>query len=775
MSHRLITPSAALTASLALAGAIFALDLITPPGLAVWVLYLLPLLLAYQWGRPAHLYVTMAVCTVLVLGLSFAMPGTELAMAIASRLLGLTALWLLTGCLAVHMRREARLSQSEDKLSLTKYMTMFDAAPIGISITDSAGQIVETNRHAERILNLPQAEHQSRTLTSPEWELLRADGSPLPHAEHPAARALTERRRIDDVEVGFVRGPGDIAWLSVTAAPVDVPGYGVLMVFHEVTERKRIQQALVESEERLRYALESTSEGLWDWDLSTGRVEYSDSWLAALGYERSATEPTIAFWKHIVHPDDRDAMQRLLDEHFAGHTQIYSCEARLRCGNGEYRYYLDRGRVVTRDAAGRPLRMIGADTDISERKAMEEALRRSEDRLSRVLNGSNDGWWDWEIATDHVYYSPRNWGMIGYAPNEVSITDDAWRDFMHPEDSLRFAALLEQLLPSRRRSFRFEARIRHRDGHYVPILMHGYVTRDAAGNAVMVSGANTDLTELKAAEDALRYLNGELEARVSARTAELAAALAKLERADKIKEEFLAAVSHELRTPLTGVLSIAEALELQLAGPLNERQLRHVRMLTQSGERLLAMIDNVLHYTNLISGRFAPRPVACHLADIGGLALCAVQSQAQQKHIQADLKVVPAGATLVTDREALLRMLTHLLENAVKFTPDNGSIGLEISAGAEGSAQFVVWDTGIGIAPAQQEHILELFTQADSSLARRFEGIGIGLAYVRRMVETLGGAFQLESAPNAGSRFVITLPAAAPPTALQPVATILEA
>ena len=174
-----------------------------------------------------------------------------------------------------------------------------------------------------------------------------------------------------------------------------------------MTEGKKTQETLVEdidalrrSEERLRLALTVASDGYWDWNVRTGEVFFSPRWLETLGYEPGDLEPHVDSWKRLVHPDDMPRVTEALDAHFEGKTPIYACENRLRTKTGVYRWNLDRGRVVSRDADGRPLRMVGIDADITLRKQAEEALRDSRERYQLLFNHMTEGFALHEIICD---------------------------------------------------------------------------------------------------------------------------------------------------------------------------------------------------------------------------------------------------------------------------------------------------------------------------------------------------------------------------------------
>jgi signal transduction histidine kinase len=286
---------------------------------------------------------------------------------------------------------------------------------------------------------------------------------------------------------------------------------------------------------------------------------------------------------------------------------------------------------------------------------------------------------------------------------------------------------------------------------------------DADGRPLRIVGTNTDITERKVAEHKLREMNLELEQRVVERTVDLRSAIAELEQANVGKDAFMAAVSHELRTPLTGILTMSEILQSQARGPLNPQQVQYVAAIHESGQRLLATVNGVLHYTSLVGGVTPLQRENCRLVELCASAVRHVGADAEARGLQIRRTISPLDVQIESDAQGIIQILKELLENAVKFTPDGGHIDVTVMAVPEEDAvRLVVADDGIGMSAAQVATLFRPFSQGEQTLARRFGGLGLGLAYVHEMVARLGGSVAVASEPGCGSRFTVTLPALMP-------------
>jgi len=265
----------------------------------------------------------------------------------------------------------------------------------------------------------------------------------------------------------------------------------------------------------------------------------------------------------------------------------------------------------------------------------------------------------------------------------------------------------------------------------------------------------------------------ELTHRVAERTAELERANAELDKASRMKSDFLSSMSHELRTPLNAIIGFSEVLHDGMAGDVTEQQREYLHDILTSGTHLLSLINDILDLSKVEAGRMELELECLPVEPTLHTALSIVREKAAAHRLTLELDVAAGIGELCADARKLKQIVYNLLSNAVKFTPDGGRVTVgarrvpaaaapAAAAPPSGTDEFVeiaVSDTGIGIAPADQARLFEAFTQIDSSLARQYEGTGLGLALVKRLVELHGGAVGLESVPGQGSTFRVWLPA----------------
>jgi len=305
--------------------------------------------------------------------------------------------------------------------------------------------------------------------------------------------------------------------------------------------------------------------------------------------------------------------------------------------------------------------------------------------------------------------------------------------------------------------------ISHRTpGHFGPISVQtagafaGFAAI-ALNNAALHQQLHDELAERSRIEAELREERAHLTVRVAEQTSALRVANQEMVQAARMKDEFMAAMSHELHTPLNTIIAMTDVLREGAYGVLNERQQRALTTVAASSRRLLSLISDVLDVARIESGKLqllAQEVDVDHLCRVA-LAQCGAVDKKQRVSYRLD----PAATTLIADERRLRQILGNLLSNAVKFTAEGGAIGLEVQVEDERDClAFTVWDTGIGIDDGDLHRLFRPFAQLDGSLSRRYEGTGLGLTIVHRLVAMHGGSLAVTSRRDEGSHFVVRVP-----------------
>ncbi len=307
---------------------------------------------------------------------------------------------------------------------------------------------------------------------------------------------------------------------------------------------------------------------------------------------------------------------------------------------------------------------------------------------------------------------------------------------------------------------------------YLPIVMLTALTDEARRHAGFAAGADDYVAKPFDADELLDRVRVWLRTRERLQSAHgrLAAERARIEqrnrelaRATQAKSEFLAAISHELRTPLNSILGFSELLLDDSSGTLlpSQRQ-RFLRNIDQSGRHLLSLVNDLLDLSKIEAGHIELSPEAFEVTTSLRAVAAGIRPLAEKKDLVLVTDVGPGVTTVYADEGRFKQVLYNLLSNAVKFTPEGGRVETTVRR-LEDAVELVVADTGVGIAPEDQERIFEPFQQLDRSAARRQEGTGLGLALARRLVELQGGRIWVDSVPGRGSRFGFTVPTEAEP------------
>jgi PAS domain S-box-containing protein len=598
-----------------------------------------------------------------------------------------------------------------------------------VSVADAAGNIVYANRKFEELSGYSAAELMGRN-----HRLLKS-------GVHPDSfyREMWQTISTGRVWHGTLcnrRKDGALYWVESTIVPfLDEAGVPCqyVSVRTDVTALKQAQEAAARSEERLRRSQAYANIGTWDWNIQTGELYWSDRIGPLFGYAEGQLDTTYENFINAVHPEDRQAVLDAVDA-CVERGEKYEIEHRCIWPDGSVRWMLERGDVV-RDAAGRPLHMLGVVQDVTPRKLAELALRESRGRLEEAQRIARIGNWEANLATGELHWSAQIYHIFGYDPASFTPSVEAFYAAVHPDD-------MDKLRASEQRARATGVhdvvhRIVRPDGEVRWVRELAELQLGADGAPLRLAGTVQDVTALKQTE------------------LELIRAKEEAERASRAKSEFLANVSHELRTPLNAILGFAQLLEMDLGLPAEHRQ--STEEILKAGHHLLELINDVLDLERVEAGRIelALEPVACDglLAECGRL----VDRLARERGIT--LEVRPASVVVRADRVRLKQALLNLLSNAIKYNSAGGRVTLDASPAGD-LVRLCVSDTGPGISAARQTQLFQPFNRLGAEFSG-IEGTGIGLVISRRLVEMMGGHIGVESAPGAGSTFWIELPCAA--------------
>ncbi len=510
----------------------------------------------------------------------------------------------------------------------------------------------------------------------------------------------------------------------------------------DVTERVRTEETLRRSEERFRLATDVVNGIVYAHDLDTDRVECSGRLLEELGIGQRDQVLDGATWLRTVHPDDR-ARVRAVVARGRGMAATLDATFRLVTRAGAVLHVYGRMQVI-RDASEEPRRVIGFLVDVSGIRLAEEALRMSEERFRLAAEAVDGIVYEIDLRSGAVARTGRLLQRLGYG-DSLAGTGQAWLELVHPDDRELSARRYASLLAGTSDTAQTEYRLRDAHGNYHHVLDRLLVMRNEAGAPERVIGCSLDISALKEAQQQVLDLNAELEQRVADRTAALRAANQEL-------EAFTYSVSHDLRAPLRHVAGFADLLRSHLAGADATAQ-RYMETIIQATARMAEMIDKLLALSRV--GRGEMHPAHVDLSELVSEVREELQPVVDGRPIDWRIGPLP---TVRGDRALLRGALQNLLDNAVKFSAGRAPAVIEVSAAGDAREhEIVVRDNGAGFDMKYAGKLFGVFQRLHAP--GEFEGTGIGLASVRRIISRHGGRVWAEGRPGAGAEFHFTLPA----------------
>lgn len=638
-----------------------------------------------------------------------------------------------------------KLNQSLNQ-KIKELETLLEVLPVGIGIAkDRECRVIQGNKALAKQLRLPSDRNISLSSPTNERPSFKVyfQGRELQPEELPMQRSAAEGIEIMNLELDVVHDDGQIIKLLEYTAPlVDKAGqiFGSVGAFLDITEWKQAEAALRESEERYRILTELTPQLVW-MASGDGELTYCNQYW--VDYTGMLLEPSIVSgWVSAAHPDDIAPAIAAWETAIATVTS-YETEIRLRrASDGMYRWHLVRGIPVPHDT-GEGFRWLGNAIDIHDRKMAEEALRESEIRFRTMADNIPQLAWMADATGYLFWYNQRWFDYTGTTFEQMQ--GWGWRKVHHPDYLERVEEKYRQHLQAGE-AWEDIFPLRGKDGQFRWFLSRALPIRDEQGNVLRWFGTNTDITEQKQAESTIQQLNETLEQRIRDRTAQL-------EAANKELESFSYSVSHDLRAPLRHIDGFINLLQKRLE-PLNlDSSCQHyLATISQTAKQAGILIDDLLAFSRM--SRTEMQYMTIDMAQLVQEVRGEAELEAQDRTIHWRIAPLPE----VTGDLAMIRqVLRNLLGNAVKYTRLQEQT--EITIGYIDQEQediFFVRDNGIGFNEKYLHKLFGIFQRLHSD--SQFEGTGIGLANVQRIIHRHGGRVWAEGTVGGGATFYFSLP-----------------
>ncbi|WP_161604670.1 PAS domain S-box protein [Roseiconus nitratireducens] len=519
------------------------------------------------------------------------------------------------------------------------------------------------------------------------------------------------------------------------------------------------RQKLALSEERTRLLLNSAAEGIYGLD-NEGNCTFANTACAEmLGYQ--SADLLLGKNMHALTHHTRDGGEVYpIGECQISHAFLRGTSAHLE----EETFWRRDGSSFPAECWSHPIyendQLIGAVvtfTDVTERKRLQEALKRDNEELERVvsvrnsdlamardrlelaLTAGNVGLWDWNARTNKVYYSATYKKQLGY-PHDVQWNHFShWESQLHPDDFDVAHERVNEYFEHRTNEYKSIFRLRCKDGSYRWILAQGDATFDEQGLPMRMIGVHVDITERIENERELKRLNHELERANEA-----------LQESNVQLQQFAYVASHDLQTPLRGITGFAQFLRTDYEGQFDEKADDYMRRIVEAAKRMQRMIDDLLIYCR-VESRAAPFE-RTDLNDIVNDALALLDASIEERGAEIQCATLPS---IDCDRSQILQLLLNLIGNAIKYCRDKPRVQIDADVGPE-RCLISIRDNGIGIGEEHLERIFEIFRRLHTREA--YPGTGIGLAVCRRIVRRHGGKIWAESVDGQGSTFFVELP-----------------
>lgn len=632
---------------------------------------------------------------------------------------------------------ELKCSHEEALRAHQQLRAVFDALPGVIVVLDDEKKVVDLNSHAYQLLNLP----EYKSVTGRAYNELFGAFSAICNSNTLDAMYQTGKGQ----SFVFEQNTGEFSGKSfkLNLSPIfdnDHKVWGAVKIMMDITDLKKAETALLESETRLKLAIEGAQEGLWDLDLENNNLYVNEMWCRMLDYDPLVFKPSYQDWIDLIHPDDKELTQLELQNHLEGKTEFFQIEFRMLSRSGVYKWLHAGGKVVNRDSSGKALRMIGTHTDITLRKEQEKLLLESENRLKLALEGANEGLWDWDVVDDKMFYSQSWSDLIGFESSKIENSLQWWLKQIHLDDLALFKKALELHLATKTQNFKAEFRMLTRQGEWRWMMAHGKtVDFNKSGKAVRIIGTMVDITERKEIIRNLEKAEKELRELVNT------------------KDKLFSIIAHDLKNPFNLMIGFSDLLTDNFEEYDKETIQKFLKIINNASLQGNQLLENLLQWSRSQTGRLQVNYAKVSCSEAASSSFKFLKNNAESKSVSLDLDI-PENIFVWGDLNLIETVIRNLVSNAIKFSLSDQKVSLQIVEKSD-FVEFLVVDKGVGMA---KEVVEKLFLSGlgQTSLGTNNEkGTGLGLILCKELVEKMGGTIQAQSKLGFGSKFTFTIPA----------------
>ncbi|MDP2215794.1 MAG: PAS domain S-box protein [Methanolobus sp.] len=498
-------------------------------------------------------------------------------------------------------------------------------------------------------------------------------------------------------------------------------------------ERKSTESRLLSKEEDYRKVINSIDTIIWKTDVDR-EGNFINPYVSApadkiLGLPGDSIGTNWYKYFSSIHPEDRNILLSLLNSDSIDTGTTENLDYRLIGIDGNI-FWMNSTATACILEDGH-IQLFGTTRNITKQKVAEEELSKSERKYRSLIEQSNDAIFINRLDGRIIDVNSRACKMMGYTPEQLKRMSVI--DLMVPDERENGSQVLETF--KKQGSVHGETRYLTSKGNILDVEISASVLE---GYEDIAQAVVRDITERKKAEDIM------LLAKIEA------------ESANRSKSEFLASMSHELRTPLNSIIGFSDMLSEGYAGPLSDIQRKYTQYISTSGKYLLTLINNILDIAKIESGKMELEPEHFTMDEVFEDAEKLAGHLARKKNIKLQIQKLE-NIELVADKIKIKQIIYNLLSNAIKFTPEHGKVNLLASVN-HNRIKISVRDTGIGISEEDLDRLFLPFKQIDSQLSRQYNGSGLGLSIVKKLVELHGGDISVESKVGEGSTFAFTIP-----------------